>query len=95
MAGWGYDPLETQVSWTVFADILALRPGPLRRFLMDPSITSGIGPIYADEILYTAGLRHDREIASLSKEDVRRLHRALIEVLNESVRLGAARSTPA
>lgn len=87
-AGWGYDPIETQVSWSVFADILALRPGPVRRFLMDRSITSGIGPVYADEILYTAGLRHDREVATLSKEDIRRLHRGLVEVLNEAVRLG-------
>lgn len=92
LSGFGYDPLETQVSWSVFGDILALRPGPVRRFLLDRSITSGIGPVYADEILYTAGLRHDREIASLSKEDIRRLHRALVEVLHDAVRLGGAPS---
>ena len=41
---------------------LLRRDGKLKSVLMDPTFMVGIGPIYSDEILFAAGIRHDREI---------------------------------
>jgi formamidopyrimidine-DNA glycosylase len=48
---------------------------------------AGIGPVYADEILWAGGLRWDRDSGSLTAQEVRRLHRAIQEVVQEAVRL--------
>ena len=47
---------------------------------------AAIGPIYSDEILWEAGLRHDRISSELSSQEIRRLFRALVETLHEAVK---------
>ena len=56
------------------------------RSATDQTIMTGIGDIYADEILFNAGVRHDRRSESLSSQEVRRLYRAMREVLQDAVR---------
>ena len=47
---------------------------------------AGIGNMYADEILFAAGLRYDRLSNSLSSQEVRRLYRSMVETLAEAVK---------
>jgi formamidopyrimidine-DNA glycosylase len=54
--------------------------------LVDQSFIAGIGNIYSDEILWEAGLRGDRTPRSLSNMEIRRLFRAIVEVLHEAVK---------
>jgi len=82
----GFDPLEDVMSWTTFADLLRNRKAKLKAVLMDQKFVAGIGNIYSDEILFTAGLRHDRESDSLSTQEIRRLYRALVETLHEAIK---------
>ncbi len=82
----GLDPLESPIPWQRFGQLLAERKGKLRTLLLDPKFVVGIGPVYADEILFHAGLRHDRASASLSPHEVRRLYRALVETLMEAIK---------
>jgi formamidopyrimidine-DNA glycosylase len=82
----GIDPLEDSFTWLQFSEILASRKMKLKALLMDQKFISGIGNIYSDEILWAAGLRHDRPSDSLSAQEVRRLYRAMQEVLQEAVR---------
>src|SRR5262249_15781231 len=58
----------------------------LKALLMDQSFIAGLGNIYSDEILWEAGLRHDRTPQSLSTMEIRRLYRAIVEVLHEAVK---------
>ena len=53
---------------------------------MDQKFVSGVGNIYSDEVLFAAGLRFDRMSDSLSSQEVRRLYRAMREVLQDAVR---------
>jgi formamidopyrimidine-DNA glycosylase len=53
---------------------------------MDQRFVAGIGNIYADEILFTAGLRHDRSSDKLTPQEVRRLYRSIIETLQEAIK---------
>jgi formamidopyrimidine-DNA glycosylase len=82
----GFDPLEDVMSWTHFADLLATRKTKLKALLMDQRFIAGIGNIYADEILFAAGLRYDRSSETLSAQEVRRLYRSMIETLHDAVK---------
>ncbi len=80
------DPLEDSFTWQYFSQILASRQVKLKALLMDQKFISGIGNIYSDEILWGAGLRHDRPSDSLTSQEVRRLYRSISEVLHEGIR---------
>ena len=81
------DPLGTQpLTWHEFSARLEDRKEPMKQLLMDDNFVMGLGDIYSDEVLFVSGIRHDRSSAELSSQDVRRLYRALLEVLQEAVR---------
>jgi formamidopyrimidine-DNA glycosylase len=86
LAHLGFDPLDDVMSWTQFGDLLASKKTKLKTLLMDQKFIAGIGNIYADEILFNAGLRHDRSSEGLTSQEVRRLYRAMIETLQEAVK---------
>lgn len=86
LAHLGIDPLETAMSWDYFGELVAQRHAKLKPALMDQKLMAGIGNIYSDEILFTAGLRWDRMSDSLSPEEVRRLYRSVIETLQDAVK---------
>jgi formamidopyrimidine-DNA glycosylase len=87
LADLGVDILDEQVSWTSFGErMLRHRDVKLRNLLLDRTVIAGIGPVYADEILYASGLRPDREVSSLSTQEIRRFYRAVVETLHESAK---------
>lgn len=85
-AAGGLDPVADAVSWTAFARLVLGRSVKLKALLTDPEVVAAIGPIYSDEILWEAGLRHDRISSELSSQEIRRLFRALVETLHEAVK---------
>jgi formamidopyrimidine-DNA glycosylase len=86
LADVGIDPIEEPISWTRFGEILYARKTPLKSLLTDQRVILGIGDVYADEILFAAGLRHDRRSDSLSTQEIRRLYRALVETIHDAVK---------
>ncbi|MHB8437863.1 MAG: bifunctional DNA-formamidopyrimidine glycosylase/DNA-(apurinic or apyrimidinic site) lyase [Acidimicrobiales bacterium] len=86
LAHLGFDPLEDVMSWAQFGVMLHQRQSALKTLLTDQKFVAGIGNIYADEILFAAGLRWDRSSDSLSAQEVRRLYRAMVETLTEAVK---------
>jgi formamidopyrimidine-DNA glycosylase len=86
LAHLGFDPLEDVMSWTRFGELLHARRAKLKPLLMDQRFLAGVGNLYADEILWAAGLRHDRSSDSLSSQEIRRLYRAMVETLQEAIK---------
>lgn len=86
LAHLGFDPLDDQMAWTRFGDLLLVRKAKLKPLLVDQRFVAGIGNIYADEILFTAGLRHDRNSDTLTPQEVRRLYRSIVETLQEAIK---------
>lgn len=83
----GLDPVAGPVSWTAFAQSLVNhRNEKLKPLLLDQSFVVGLGGLYADEILYDAGLRPDREVSTVSTMEIRRLYRSLVEILHEATK---------
>src|SRR4029079_5409997 len=86
LAHLGFDPVDDMMSWTRFGDLLTAKKTKLKPLLMDQKFVAGIGNIYSDEILFSAGLRHDRSSDSLSSQEVRRLYRAMVETLQDAIK---------
>ena len=82
----GLDPLEQPLTWQYFSETLMLRRTKLKALLMDQRFICGIGNIYSDEILFAAGLRHDRPSETLGPSEVRRLYRAIQDILQDAIR---------
>lgn len=83
----GLDPVAGPVSWTAFAQALVnRRDAKLKALMLDQTFVVGLGDLYADEILYEAGLRPDREVRTVSTMEIRRLYRALVETLHEATK---------
>jgi len=93
LAGLGPEPLDEDLrphpafTPAVLAEALGQRRAPLKAVLMDPQAVAGIGNIYADEVLFWAGLHPLRPARSLTPAEVERLHTAMGEVLARAVRL--------
>jgi formamidopyrimidine-DNA glycosylase len=82
----GVDPVEEPMAWTTFAELVLRRSTKMKTLLTDPTVLTGIGDVYADEILFHAGVRHDRLSNTLSSQEVRRLYRAVVETLHDAVK---------
>lgn len=80
------DPLEDTFTWQEFSGELAKRGAKLKPLLMDQKFVSGLGNIYSDEVLFAAGLKYDRMSDVLSSQEVRRLYRAIREVVQDAIR---------
>jgi formamidopyrimidine-DNA glycosylase len=82
------DPLEAAFDQKIFAARLALKKTQVKRALLDQSLISGIGNIYADEALWRARLHWARPTDTLKRTEVSRLLEAVREVLTEALKAG-------
>ena len=84
----GAEPL--QIPFADFATLFHGRKTPIKSALLNQKLLSGVGNIYADEALFRAGIRPRRRAASLTREELQKLHSALKKVLREAIRLGGS-----
>ena len=84
----GIDALADTFTWHAFAQELVLRQQLLALLLRDETFILGLGDLYADEVLWSAGLSGLRSSQTLTSQEVRRLYRAIFEVLYEAVKQG-------
>jgi formamidopyrimidine-DNA glycosylase len=85
----GPDALDSKFDFSRFAAALRGRRRDLKSILMDQALCAGIGNIFADEILFQAGIRPTTSGAALDQATLRRVFRALKEVLRATVKRGA------
>jgi formamidopyrimidine-DNA glycosylase len=82
------DPLDPLFDDDRFVRRTRLRHTEVKRALLDQTLISGIGNIYADESLWRARLNGARITDSLTRPVLRSLLAAVREVLTESLRQG-------
>ena len=73
-----------------FAALFRGRRTPVKAALLNQSLLSGVGNIYADESLYHAGIRPRRRAGRLTGAELERLRKALRTVLESAIRLGGS-----
>lgn len=81
----GPEPLSDQFSPEVLASKLAGKRSPIKAALLDQSVVAGLGNIYVDEALFCASVHPERQAASLSAAEIRRLHDCCRKVLETAI----------
>ena len=84
----GIEPLE--VTEEQFRNLFRGRKTPIKSALLNQKLLRGVGNIYADEALHRAGIRPRRRAASLTRDQLRKLHRTVREVLLEAIKAGGS-----
>ena len=82
------DPLEPAYDEAALLARLAARQSGIKRALLDQSLVSGVGNIYADEALWRAKTHWDRPAAKIRRADAVRLLADVREVLTEALSAG-------
>jgi len=84
----GIEPLEIDLE--NFIALFRGRKTPIKSALLNQKLLRGVGNIYADESLFRAGIRPRRQAAKVSREELKKLHEAVQEVLKEAIKLGGS-----
>jgi formamidopyrimidine-DNA glycosylase len=84
----GAEPIAAD--WEQFVQLFKGRRTPIKSALLNQSLLSGIGNIYADESLFRARLRPRRQAGSLTRAELRRLYDAIQQVLAEAILAGGS-----
>jgi formamidopyrimidine-DNA glycosylase len=82
------DPLEAAFDPKDFAARLGRKKTQVKRAILDQSLISGVGNIYADEALWRAKLHWARPTDTLKRAEVSRLLEAVHDVLTEALKAG-------
>jgi formamidopyrimidine-DNA glycosylase len=82
------DPMDPQFNDALFFDRLARRNTGVKRALLDQTLISGVGNIYADEALWASRVHYDQPTASLSRPRARTLLAEVRLVLGKALAEG-------
>jgi formamidopyrimidine-DNA glycosylase len=84
----GVEPLEDYFTEEVFIQILNKnKNGKIKSFLMKQEFITGLGNIYANEVLYRSNIHPLRPVSSLNKKEIKNLYQQIKLVLGEAVKL--------
>ena len=84
----GPEPFSTEFSPQHLADKLAGSSRPIKTALLDQALVAGVGNIYADESLFISRIAPHTPSQQLKPAQLKRLHQALVEVLQASIGAG-------
>jgi len=84
----GPEPLE--IAFDDFAAALKKRRTRIKSLLLNQTFLRGIGNIYADEALFRAGIHPMALTSRIPRDRARKLHGAIIKVLNEAIAAGGS-----
>lgn len=82
----GIDPLTLPLS--TFTKIMAQREGRIKSILMNQNVIAGIGNIYANEILFEAGIHPYQKANRLDSNRLKALFRIMKKVLRRGIQKG-------
>ncbi len=84
----GLDPLDKHYQLVVASAAVRSRKAEIKRVLLDQTIVSGIGNIYADEALWRAGIHSRVSAQQLSRTSVQEILTAAHDVMLEALAQG-------
>ena len=81
----GADPLE--VTAEEFAKRIESSRARIKALLLDQTVLRGVGNIYADESLWSAGIHPAKSGAKLKRKELARLRQALQKILRKAIQM--------
>ena len=82
------DPLDPRFDQAAVVNVLRRKHSEIKRQLLDQTVVSGIGNIYADEALWRAGVNGARIAAKLTRRQLGEVLDAAAEVMREALGQG-------
>lgn len=81
----GVEPLTSDFTSSVLLKKVNGRQAPVKAVLLEQALIAGIGNMYADEALFVARIHPLKKASDLSTSEIKRLHKAIIHVLQVAV----------
>lgn len=87
----GPEPLEKGFTWQVLKNnLLKYKLQAIKVALMDQTVVSGVGNIYANEACFAAGLDPRTKISGLTDRQFQAFHKGVIGVIRKGIRHGGS-----
>jgi formamidopyrimidine-DNA glycosylase len=84
----GPDPLAQNMTFAKFKKRLIGKSGPIKSILMDQRVFAGIGNIYSDEMLWSAGIHPEENLTKIDDKKLRLMYLSMKKILKQSIILG-------
>lgn len=88
LCGIGLEPFDLSFDGPYLKSKAGRSQKPVKNWLLDQTIVSGLGNIYVNEVLFLCRLHPETRVIDLTEEDFVRLAQASREVLRRAVELG-------
>jgi len=84
----GPEPFSKDFNVNYLKKVISKRTKSIKAILLDQTIVAGIGNIYADESLFSAGISPFREAQTIKKNELIKLKESIVTVLKKSIGSG-------
>ena len=84
----GLEPGDKKLTADYLLKKFAKKQLPIKTVLLDQTIISGLGNIYANEVLFAAGINPLTKACNLTKEDCERIVKRAEEIIEEAIKMG-------
>ena len=84
----GPEPFSKNFNLNYLTKAISKKTRSIKSILLDQTIVAGIGNIYADESLYSAGISPFREARTIKINELKKLRIAIVDVLKKSIGAG-------
>ncbi len=86
----GIEPFDKEFTVDYLKKIFSKTARPVKIVLMEQEKIAGIGNIYANDALFEAGIMPTRPAKSLKDEEIEKLRKAIIKVLEDGLKYGGS-----
>ncbi len=86
----GLEPLDESFTPQALRKRIGSRTTRIKPLLLNQEYIAGLGNIYVDEALFSAGIHPERTADSLTSREWKRLHEAIVTTLREAVDAGGS-----
>lgn len=83
---YGPEPLDKNFKLSKLEKIFANRRSNVKSILLNQKLISGIGNIYADEILFSAKVRPDRISGGLTKQEIKNIFLSSKKIIKKAIK---------
>ena len=86
----GPEPLSKKFNLIYFKKYLVGRNRTVKDILMDQKFVSGLGNIYANEVLFFSGIKPTKKIKKLSDVEIKKIIKFTKKILSKAIILGGS-----
>lgn len=83
----GVDPINPKTTFKDFAAAITKRTRSIKQVLMDQTVISGVGNIYADDILWFTKIHPLRRASNLTQKELKSIWLATRSILKKAIKL--------